>query len=158
MMFDLPLLQLLLYILLITAVTIIIIVILLPPNSKVWVLSWKKGTRRAGWVARGSELGARGPDGRHADRSRGPAQPDGWHADRSGDLRGLDGSRAELGARATGWVACGLDWMGGLWTGWTQRGPRTDWHGIRAGGSNLVTSFQSRRDFVRVSNGSRDSN
>ena len=66
-------------------------------------------------------------------QSWGPARPDGWHAD------------------WIGWVAC-------MWTGWTQRGPRTDWHGIRAGGSNLVTSFQSRRDFVRVSNGSRDSN
>ena len=28
-----------------------------------YVSSWKKGTRRAAWVARGSGLGARGPDG-----------------------------------------------------------------------------------------------
>ena len=30
-----------------------------PQTVRFGVLSWKKGTRRAGWVARGSELGAR---------------------------------------------------------------------------------------------------
>ena len=41
------------------AVSNVMVIICFAPNSKVWVLSWKKGTRRAGWVARGSELGAR---------------------------------------------------------------------------------------------------
>ena len=34
-----------------------------PPNSKVWGSFLKKGTRRVGWVACGSVLGARGADG-----------------------------------------------------------------------------------------------
>ena len=34
--------------------------VLIPQTARFGVLSWKKGTRRAGWVARGFELGARG--------------------------------------------------------------------------------------------------
>ena len=51
------------------------------PSVRFAVLSWKKGTRWAGWVARGSEPGARGSDGwmgesagaRHGER-RAPTQ------------------------------------------------------------------------------------
>ena len=83
-----------------------------PP--KFGVLSWKKGTRRAGWVARGLELGARwlaGPDVWQRMRGElGLAGPDGWRADRSwgaedrswGDgLRGSDGWRATCRQRRT---------------------------------------------------------
>ena len=38
----------------------------IPQTVRYGVLSWKNGTRRAGWVARGFEPGARGPDGLHA--------------------------------------------------------------------------------------------
>ena len=38
------------------------LVSLFPQTVRFGVLSWKKGTRRAGWVARGSELGARGSE------------------------------------------------------------------------------------------------
>ena len=55
----------------ITIVTIAVIVTtIVPQRVRFGVFSWKKGTRRAGWVARGSELGARGPDGLSG--------PDGW--------------------------------------------------------------------------------
>ena len=60
---------------------------------KVWGSLLEKGTCQAGWVARGSELGARGPDGWHAGArwaglvahgsELGACGPGGWHADRS---------------------------------------------------------------------------
>ena len=53
----------------------------IPQAIRFGVLSWKKGTRQAGWVARGFELGARG-----------------WVA------RGLLD-----GGQETGWVACGSE-------------------------------------------------
>ena len=55
------------------------------PTVRLGVLSWKKGTRRAGWVARGSELGARMTEA---------------IGTRLGAGRG-----SELGARDIGWVA-----------------------------------------------------
>ena len=48
------------------------------------VLSWKKGMRRAGWVAHGSELGARARMGGTRIGTRGSRDwiggPRGWHA------------------------------------------------------------------------------
>ena len=58
--------------------------IYIPQTVTFGVLSWKKGTHRAGWVARGSELGARAgtrsePAERVGDtRIEAGAQPDGW--------------------------------------------------------------------------------
>ena len=62
-----------------------------PQTVRFGVLSWKKGTRRAGWVARGSELGAQSgwaPTGWGARGYHGT----GWVA-RGSELvaRGLDG-------------------------------------------------------------------
>ena len=70
-----------------------------PQIVRFGVLSWKKGTRRAGWVARGSELGARGPDGWHADQSWGPRSGGCGMRIRAGSLCGR---RSELGVCGPG--------------------------------------------------------
>ena len=73
----------------------------IPQAVRFGLFSCKKDTRRAGWVARESELGARGPDGWHADRSRGPATlmrvtgagPDRARGLEVGPARGVDWDR-----------------------------------------------------------------
>ena len=84
-----------------------------PPQVRFGVLSWKKGTRRAGWVARGLELGA---DGWHADLSWWPGT--GW------------GSWARRCAQV-GWLARGSE-LGAGPDGWTPEGPDTESAGAGA--------------------------
>ena len=79
-----------------------------PQTVRFGVLSWKEGTRRAGWVARGSERGPRTGWSAVSPQT-------GW-ASRGSELkagtalapRGSELIRAGPGARElNGWVTCG---------------------------------------------------
>ena len=92
-----------------------------PQTGTVGVLSSEeKGTRLAGWVARGSGAGgSRSLDGWHAALelgARGVWVLDGWHA------------AQELGARGFGWLARGSGAGGPQMDGWHAAQELDGWH------------------------------